>query len=70
MAETITRMNIREMINLCYSLYDVENAQIRIMAHEVFEEYEYIDFVDIMLHPDFRQPHRIRKIMGVWQLVY
>ena len=63
------RMNIREMVDLCYEVSGMTSAQVRVLAHEVLEEFEYIDFVDIS-KPEPRPLHRIRKIMGTWKFLF
>jgi hypothetical protein len=62
-------MNIKEMTDLCYAISGMSTAQIRVLAHEVLEEYEYIDFVDLKGYEP-RPKHRIRKFNGIWKFVY
>ena len=68
MAGSWRRMTVLQMINLCNSVVGIPKAQIRIIAHEVYKEYEYIDFQDISEHDYSR--HRIRKFMGLWRVLY
>ena len=63
-----TRLNTKEMINLCL-LYAGVDTPIRLIGHEVREEYEYIDFV-ILTERNPRPRHRLRKLMGKWKRVY
>ena len=73
MEMTEFRMNIMQMINLCNAVTGTAKGQIRILAHEVRKEYEYIDFWDTGESLDPFQTinrHRIRKLMGHWKLLY
>jgi hypothetical protein len=63
------RMNIREMISLCNHYTGTEKKQVQIIAHEVREAYEYIDYYNL-LEPHPRPRHRLRKLMGQWKPLY
>ena len=63
-----TRMTVLQMVNLCNAAMGIPKSQIRIIAHEVYKEYEYIDFQDLTEHSYAR--HRIRKFMGQWKGLY
>ncbi len=65
---TWRRMTVLQMINLCNAIVGIPKAQIRIIAHEVYKEYEYIDYMDLSEHSYVR--HRIRKFMGQWAGLY
>ena len=63
-----TKMSIKDMVDLCNLISGKSKGQIRVIAHEVRKEYEYIDFWDMKAH-DFKR-HRIRRLMGEWKFLY
>ena len=63
------RMTIKEMIRLCIIYAGVYNGQVQVIAHEVYKEYEYIDFYNLR-EPHPRPRHRIRKFNGQWMSLY
>ena len=64
------RMNIQEMTRLCRLAVGKPNQQIRVIAHEVLQEYEYIDFHNLSEPGPVRRRHRIRQFHGKWSLIY
>lgn len=65
----VGQMNIREMIQIVHRITGMTKKQVQVIGHEVRQEYEYIDYYDLM-EKSPRPRHRLRKINDRWKAVY